>query len=92
MAIQEEGSDASLYIGSNSVCVSSVMSDSFWPRGLQHTRLLCPWGSPGKNTGVGCQALNPRGRLNPGIEPVSLASPTLVHSSPRTSPGKSRRD
>ena len=24
------------------------------PRGLQPTRLLCPWNSPGKNTGVGC--------------------------------------
>ena len=25
--------------------------------GLQPTRLLCPWDSPGKNTGVGCHAL-----------------------------------
>ena len=25
-----------------------------WPYGLQPTRLLCPWDSPGKNTGVGC--------------------------------------
>ena len=24
------------------------------PHGLQHTRLLCPWDFPGKNTGVGC--------------------------------------
>ena len=24
------------------------------PRGLWPTRLLCPWDSPGKNTGVGC--------------------------------------
>ena len=24
---------------------------------LQPARLLCPWNSPGKNTGVGCQAL-----------------------------------
>ena len=23
--------------------------------GFQSSRLLCPWGSPGKNTGVGCQ-------------------------------------
>ena len=30
------------------------MSDSLWPHGLYPTRLLCPWGSPGKNTGVGC--------------------------------------
>ena len=33
----------------------SVMSDSFRPHGL--TRLLCPWNSPGKNTGIGCHAL-----------------------------------
>ena len=26
-------------------------------RGLQATRLLCPWNSPGKNTGVGCHFL-----------------------------------
>ena len=25
--------------------------------GLQPTRLLCPWNSPGKNTGVGCHFL-----------------------------------
>ena len=25
--------------------------------GLQPTRLLCPWDSPSKNTGVGCHAL-----------------------------------
>ena len=30
----------------------SVMSDSLWPHGLQPTRLLCPWDSPGKNTWV----------------------------------------
>ena len=33
--------------------VASVMSDSLQPYGLQPTRFLCPWGSPGKNTGVG---------------------------------------
>ena len=32
--------------------VCSVVSDSLWPRGLQPTRILCPWDSPGKNTGV----------------------------------------
>ena len=40
------------------VCsVASVMSDSLRPYRLQPTRLLCPWDSPGKNTGVGCHAL-----------------------------------
>ena len=31
----------------------SVVSDSLQP----HARLLCPWDSPGKNTGVGCHFL-----------------------------------
>ena len=35
----------------------SVVSDSQWPHGLQPTRLLCPWDSPGKSTGVGCLCL-----------------------------------
>ena len=29
----------------------------FAPQGLQPARLLCPWNSPGKNTGVGSHAL-----------------------------------
>ena len=37
--------------------VPSVVFNSLWPHGLQPTRLLCPWDSPGKNTGVGCHAL-----------------------------------
>ena len=35
----------------------SVVSDSLQPHGLQPARLLCPWDSPGKNTGVGCHFL-----------------------------------
>ena len=38
-------------------CVASVVSDSQRPRGLQPTRLLCPWNFPGKSTGVGCHCL-----------------------------------
>ena len=34
-----------------------VVPDSLWPHGLQHTRLLRPWNSPGKSTGVGCHCL-----------------------------------
>ena len=33
------------------------MSDSVWPHRRQPTRLPHPWGSPGKNTGVGCHVL-----------------------------------
>ena len=40
------------------VCVSrSVMSDPLQSHGLQPTRLLCPWDSPGKNSGVSCYFL-----------------------------------
>ena len=36
------------------VCeVTSVMSDSLGPHRLYPARLLCPWDSPGKNTGEG---------------------------------------
>ena len=49
----------------------SVVSDSFRPHGPQPTRLLCPWDSPIKDTGVGCHALfqgivSTQG-LNPGL-------------------------
>jgi len=37
--------------------VASVMSDSVRPHLRQPTRLLCPWDSLGKNTGMGCQFL-----------------------------------
>ena len=33
------------------------MSGSVRPHRQQPTRLLCPWDSPGKNTGVGCHFL-----------------------------------
>ena len=37
----------------DSVISCSVVSDSLRPHGLEPTRFLCPWGSPGKNTEVG---------------------------------------
>ena len=37
--------------------VASVVPDSVQPHRRQPTRLLCPWDSPGKNTGVGCHFL-----------------------------------
>ena len=33
------------------------MSDAVWPHRWQPTRLLRPWDSPGKNTGVSCHFL-----------------------------------
>ena len=64
----------------------SVVSDSLQPRGLQSARLLCPWDSPGKNTGVGCHA------LLQGIFPIQGSNPDLPHcrqiSLPVELPGK----
>ena len=37
--------------------VTFVLSDSLWPHGLYPAKLLCPWISPGKNTGVAYHAL-----------------------------------
>ena len=56
------------------LCVScSVMSNSFQPRGPQPARLLCPWDSPGKNTGVGCHFF-----LH-GIFPTQVSNLGLLH-------------
>ena len=49
------------------------MSDSLWSHGLQPTRLLCLWTSPGKNTGVGCHF------LLQGIFPSKGSKPCLSH-------------
>ena len=44
---------------------------SLWPYGQEPARLLCPWDSPGKNTGVGCyflpQGILPTQGLNSGL-------------------------
>ena len=37
--------------------IQSCPTDSLWPNGLYPTRILYPWDSPGKNTGVGCHFL-----------------------------------
>ena len=58
------------------VCVhmhaSSVMSDSLPRHGLQPTRLLCPWDSPDRNTGVGCRVLLQGIFLTQGSNPCRL--------------------
>ena len=51
----------------------SVVSNSWQPHGLQFTRLLHPWDSPGKNTGVGCHF------LLQGIFPTQGSNPGLPH-------------
>ena len=49
------------------------MSDSLQPHGLQPTRLLCPWDSPGKKTGVGSHT------LLQGIFPIQGLKTGLLH-------------
>ena len=44
----------------------SVISNSLWSHGLYPTRVLCPWNSPGMNTGVGCHSLLQRIFLTQG--------------------------
>ena len=55
-------------------------------------RLLCPWDSPGKNTGVGCYALLQGIFLTQGLNPCLLH---LLHwqagSLPLATPGKPRK-
>ena len=53
------------------VCVL-VVSVSVRPHGLEPARLLSPWDSPGKNTGVGCHALLQRIFLTQGSNPGIL--------------------
>ena len=57
--------------------VASVMSNSFRTHGLQSTRLLCPWDSPGKNNRVGCHFLLQGIFLIQGSNP-HLMSPALA--------------
>ena len=54
------------------VCVL-VVSNSLGPHGLEPTRLLCPWDSPGKNIGVGCHF------LLQGIFLTQESNPGLLH-------------
>ena len=60
-----------------------VVSDSLWPHGLWPAKLLCPWNSPGKNTGVGChfllQGIFPTQGLNPGLLHCSQILYQLSH-------------
>ena len=55
------------YMQSSSSVSHSIISDSLQPYGLWPTRLLCPWDSPGKNTGVDCHFLLQRIFLTQGL-------------------------
>ena len=68
--------------------VASVMSDSVWPHRRQHTRLLCPWDSPGRNTGVGCHFLLQCMKVKSESE-IAQSCPTLCNTMDCSPPGSS---
>ena len=41
--------------------------------GPEPTKFLCPWDSPGKDTGVSCHFPSPENLLHLGIQPMSLS-------------------
>ena len=51
----------------------SVVCDSLQSQGLQPAWLLCPWNSPGRNTGEGCHSLIQR------IFPTQESNSGLLH-------------
>ena len=57
----------------------SDMSNSLQPHGLQPIRLLCPWGSPDKNPGVGCHFLLQGIFLTQGLNPGFLHCRQILH-------------
>ena len=60
-------------------CVTSVGSDSLQPCGLWLITILCPWDSPGKNTGVGCYDLLQRIFPTQESNPVSVMSTCVCY-------------
>ena len=61
------------------MCPKSLLSSlTLQPYGLQPVRLLCPWHSPGKNTGMGCRALLQGIFPTQGSNPHLLNLPTLA--------------
>ena len=64
------------------------MSDSVRPRRRPPTRLLCPWDSPGKNTGMGCHFLLQCMRVKNETE-VTQSCLTLSDSVDCSPPGSS---
>ena len=64
------------------------MSDSVRPHRQQPIRLLCPWDSPGKNTGVGCHFLLQCMKVKSESE-VTQSCPTLSDPMDCSLPGSS---
>ena len=65
----------------NTATTWSVMSDFLRPCGLQPTRLLCPWDSPGKDTGwSGLPFPSSEDPPDPGIKPLALVDDLFTAS------------
>ena len=64
------------------------MSNSVQPHRRQPARLLCPWDSPGKNTGVGCHFLLPCMKVKSQSEVAQLC-PSLSNPVECSLPGSS---
>ena len=79
--ISHKGKKKCIYVYTHTqiyVCVKSVncsvISDSLQLHELQPTRLLCPWNSPGKNTGMGSYFLLQGIFSTQGLQEDSLPS------------------
>jgi len=68
-----EGTYLNIIKAMHACLVSSVVSDTVQLHRLEPPRLLCPWDSPGKNTGVGCCALLQE------VFPIQGSNPCLLH-------------
>ena len=68
------------------------MSDSVRPHRWQPNRLLCPWNSPGKNTGVGCHFLLHCMKVKSLSRVQLLATPWTVAHQAAPSMGFSRQE
>ena len=67
-------------------CCCSVGKSCLALNDLTDFRILCPWNSPGKNTGVGCHF------LLQGIFPIQGLTPCLLHWQVGSSPLRHRED
>ena len=54
------------------MCLVAQSRLTLWPHGFWPARLLCPWDSPGMNTGVGCHSLLQGIFLTQGLNPSLL--------------------
>ena len=70
----------------------SVVSDSVQPHRQQPNRLLCPWDSPGRSTGVGCRFLLQRMTVKLFSHVQLLATPWTVAYQAPPSIGFSRQE